>query len=255
MMNRILVIGLVSAFVFVTSNEHGLNAQQPEWTGRVLKVGIDRQYTDSLDILERPYRPFHFYGNTVRRMHYRGFPLPLLRDFVMSANAIVTQRDLWFADSPSLGLIADVNSNDSVFSDSDFSGSEAIEPQASGDQDAADSVAPNSDTAVVDVIVPDIPDDTAHEKARTSNDSFLKPSKFNATTKFASSIVKLAPKPALPQSLSNEFNDSMRSQTKNVAKIIASSIKDIQSSDLLNSPRKVSPLDSIKTESTPPNYR
>jgi hypothetical protein len=32
-------------------------------------------------ILERPDRPGHFYGNTVRRMHRRGNPLPLPRDF------------------------------------------------------------------------------------------------------------------------------------------------------------------------------
>lgn len=236
MMNRILVIGLVVAFGLVTSNEHGLNAQQPEWTGRVLKVGIDRQYTDSLDILERPYRPFHFYGNTVRRMHYRGFPLPLPRDFVMSANAIVTQRDLWFADSPSLGLPDDINPNDSNTDDS-----EPDDRQTNEGQDAADADTPNSDAPNSD--------------APTSNDSSAKGSKFKATTNFASSIVKLAPKPALPQSLSNEFDDSTRSQTKNVAKIIASSIKDIQSSDSLNSPPKVSPLDSIKTESTPHNYR
>lgn len=25
----------------------------------------------NMHILERPYRPFHFYGNTIRRRHYR----------------------------------------------------------------------------------------------------------------------------------------------------------------------------------------
>ena len=55
-------------------------AQEPEWTPRVLKVGEDRESTNATDITQRPYRPLHFYGNTVRRMHYRGTPLPKPQD-------------------------------------------------------------------------------------------------------------------------------------------------------------------------------
>lgn len=90
---KLIAVALVFGFTLFSTESI---AQQPGWTGRVLKVGIDRQVTDSVDIVNRPYRPFHFYGNTVRRQHYRGFPLPLPRDVVMSAYAIVNNRQLWF---------------------------------------------------------------------------------------------------------------------------------------------------------------
>ncbi|PHS09981.1 MAG: hypothetical protein COA78_11655 [Blastopirellula sp.] len=33
---------------------------------------LSRDHIRSMDILNRPYRPGHFYGNTVRRRHHRG---------------------------------------------------------------------------------------------------------------------------------------------------------------------------------------
>lgn len=215
-MNRILVAGFVVAICLMPSNKHDLHAQQPEWTGRILKVGIDRQYTDSLDILERPYRPFHFYGNTVRRMHYRGFPLPLPRDFVMSANAIVTQRDLWFADSPTLGLAEDINPNNS-------------EPnETSENQDVLENATPASANP-------------ARANPPQPNQSSQQSEKLKAT-QFASSIIKIAPKPGSLRIHSTQSDASAR-PTSNVAKIIANSIIDIQSSD------------AIQTESTMRNHR
>lgn len=56
------------------------SAAEPQWTSQVVKRGEDRTKTNSTDILHRPNRPLHFYGNTVRRAHYRGQARPTVRD-------------------------------------------------------------------------------------------------------------------------------------------------------------------------------
>lgn len=61
-----------------------LIAQEPGWTSRVLKLGDDREISEQTPILDRPYRPLHFYGNAVRRNHYRGNPWPLPRDILIT---------------------------------------------------------------------------------------------------------------------------------------------------------------------------
>lgn len=46
---------------------------------RIIAFGETRQQIQSTPITERPYRPLHVYGNTVRRRHYRGTaPAPKL---------------------------------------------------------------------------------------------------------------------------------------------------------------------------------
>lgn len=65
-----LVIGSIAAS---GSSAFG---DEPSWSGGVIVRGEEREKIRSLPIEERPYRPLHFYGNTVRRMHYRGTPLP-----------------------------------------------------------------------------------------------------------------------------------------------------------------------------------
>ena len=44
--------------------------------------GAYRQQLESTPVVKRPYRPFHFYGNTVRRRHYRGTAIPTPRDLI-----------------------------------------------------------------------------------------------------------------------------------------------------------------------------
>lgn len=56
-----------------------LTAAEPGWSPVIVARGDYRAALQSLPIEQRPYRPLHFYGNTVRRMHYRGTPLPLVR--------------------------------------------------------------------------------------------------------------------------------------------------------------------------------
>ncbi len=51
-------------------------AAEPGWEPGVIKFGAERQKIQNTDILHRPYRPLHVYGNTVRRRHYRGRALP-----------------------------------------------------------------------------------------------------------------------------------------------------------------------------------
>lgn len=52
------------------------HAQEPGWTSGVIKRGNVRTESQNTHILRRPYRPFHFYGNTVRRMHYQNRLFP-----------------------------------------------------------------------------------------------------------------------------------------------------------------------------------
>ena len=42
--------------------------------GVVVARGEVKEEIESTPILDRPNRPFHFYGNTVRREYYRGSP-------------------------------------------------------------------------------------------------------------------------------------------------------------------------------------
>ncbi len=74
----------VTALLFfalsVASPFQGELQAETGWTTRVVKVGEDRVTSDATHILQRPNRPLHFYGNTVRRNHYRGNPMPTLED-------------------------------------------------------------------------------------------------------------------------------------------------------------------------------
>lgn len=44
---------------------------EPGWSPVVIPTGQYRSHIKSMPIEHRPYRPFHFYGNTVRRNYYR----------------------------------------------------------------------------------------------------------------------------------------------------------------------------------------
>lgn len=79
---------LVASFFFGTKSQ----AQEPGWTGRIVKMGVDKEISDATPILNRPYRPLHFYGNTVRRAHYRGNPFVMPRDLVNATRAFIYCR-------------------------------------------------------------------------------------------------------------------------------------------------------------------
>ncbi|QDV29958.1 hypothetical protein Spb1_18850 [Planctopirus ephydatiae] len=50
--------------------------QEPGWLPVVVATGPLRTQIDATPIEHRPYRPLHFYGNTIRRVYYRGTPMP-----------------------------------------------------------------------------------------------------------------------------------------------------------------------------------
>ncbi|QDV24471.1 hypothetical protein [Aureliella helgolandensis] len=89
MFAKILVPSTLALLLSLSSGlAANCSAGEPAWTNHVLKRGVDRQVTNATDILERPYRPLHFYGNTVRRAHYRGTPRPSLGDVVKTVKYI-----------------------------------------------------------------------------------------------------------------------------------------------------------------------
>ncbi len=65
------------------------SAKDPGWSGTVIARGAQREQIEAMDILDRPYRPLHFYGNTVRRQYYRGRSLPGVRDLARGSAAWV----------------------------------------------------------------------------------------------------------------------------------------------------------------------
>ncbi|TWU16590.1 hypothetical protein [Allorhodopirellula heiligendammensis] len=77
------VFCIAAAAVLITlGNTDSIRAAEPGWSPVVVARGEYRDQIKSLPMEQRPYRPLHFYGNTVRRMHYHGTPAPTLRDIV-----------------------------------------------------------------------------------------------------------------------------------------------------------------------------
>jgi len=59
-------------------------AREPGWASQVVKPASERAKLQQTPIINRPYRPLHFYGNTVRRLHYHGRVLPRPGERAMS---------------------------------------------------------------------------------------------------------------------------------------------------------------------------
>ncbi|MFO7907195.1 MAG: hypothetical protein ACQESR_10795 [Planctomycetota bacterium] len=53
---------------------------EPGWEGGIIRFGAEREQIRNMHVLDRPYRLFHVYGNTVRRLYYRGQLLPSFED-------------------------------------------------------------------------------------------------------------------------------------------------------------------------------
>ncbi len=78
-MQWVVLTGLLSLFMATSAA-----AQEPGWSWQVIAVGETRQQIESTPIHLRPYRPLHFYGNTIRRQYYRGYTLPAPSSFIPS---------------------------------------------------------------------------------------------------------------------------------------------------------------------------
>jgi len=64
------------------------SAAEPGWSPVIVATGDYRAQIKSMPIEQRPYRPLHFYGNTVRRNHYRGNSVAMPRDVRTNATGM-----------------------------------------------------------------------------------------------------------------------------------------------------------------------
>jgi len=60
-------------------------AQEPGWSANIIAFGQQRARIEATPIVQRSYRPLHFYGNTVRRRYYHGSALVRGRTTVRSS--------------------------------------------------------------------------------------------------------------------------------------------------------------------------
>ena len=87
-MRRFIALALLVWGLFLSSAA----AQEPGWWGVVIAPESIRPQIQSTPIINRPYRPLHFYGNTVRRRHYRGTFVPAPRDFFQGGGHLIRGR-------------------------------------------------------------------------------------------------------------------------------------------------------------------
>ncbi|MEZ6093342.1 MAG: hypothetical protein R3C03_03760 [Pirellulaceae bacterium] len=85
-----LAVWATGIFIFfaAATNPNLASAQivgEPNWVPYIVGSQTFRSEIHQVPIVERPNRPFHFYGNTVRRDYYRGSPIPMPRDWVNTA--------------------------------------------------------------------------------------------------------------------------------------------------------------------------
>lgn len=81
-----ILLPLILVAAFLTQSAA---ADEPSWYPYVLARGNDRAVIKNKPMHERPYRPMHFYGNTIRRNYHRGFAPPLPRDWFRSATVVL----------------------------------------------------------------------------------------------------------------------------------------------------------------------
>ena len=86
-----LALSVVVCFTFVVGSGP-VGAAEPTWSPIVIPTGEYREQIKSMPIEQRPYRPLHFYGNTVRRSYYRGNPVAMPRDMRTTAGELIRRR-------------------------------------------------------------------------------------------------------------------------------------------------------------------
>lgn len=86
---RFVVVLFVASF-FILSER--VEAQEPGWSPVVIPTGDYREQIKSMPIEARPYRPLHFYGNSVRRNHYRGNPVVTPKDLRVTTRELIRPR-------------------------------------------------------------------------------------------------------------------------------------------------------------------
>jgi hypothetical protein len=86
---RMAIFSLVAVAVLGSS---AVAASQTGWMGVIVARGELKEEIKSTPILERPNRPLHFYGNTVRREYYRGKAQPARRDAAKAGAPVVVKQ-------------------------------------------------------------------------------------------------------------------------------------------------------------------
>ncbi len=84
------ILSTVALFAAPTTVAAASN--EPGWLGVVRARGELKEQIESTPIVDRPNRPFHFYGNTVRREYYRGTALPRPSDLAKGGAALIFKR-------------------------------------------------------------------------------------------------------------------------------------------------------------------
>ena len=84
----VLLFTVLSA---LTSDRLSAGIAEPGWTGRVVVPADEEALRQATPIVDRPYRPLHFYGNTVRRAHYHGRVRPTLPEVRQGMQAWATR--------------------------------------------------------------------------------------------------------------------------------------------------------------------
>lgn len=80
-MKNLTRLTLLAVFAFSLNLADSNRAAAQQWTTPIIARGSYRAYLQSLPIEARPNRPFHFYGNTVRRRHQGDVLLPTIGTF------------------------------------------------------------------------------------------------------------------------------------------------------------------------------
>ncbi len=75
-MLRVITAAFILSAVYVFAAPSAAPAAETGWLPVIVARGDLKQEIESTPIVDRPNRPFHFYGNTVRRRYYRGAPTP-----------------------------------------------------------------------------------------------------------------------------------------------------------------------------------
>ena len=94
-MNNYFRTGILTVLlcgVLSWTGDSGVFGREPSWYPYTIARGMDRDWIRETPIELRPYRPFHFYGNTQRRRFYRGNPLPQARDYRDTFRSLIRRR-------------------------------------------------------------------------------------------------------------------------------------------------------------------
>ncbi|MGV3484487.1 MAG: hypothetical protein ACO1RT_08720 [Planctomycetaceae bacterium] len=82
----------VAALTVGGADNRSVTAAEPGWSPIVIPTGEYRARIKAMPIEQRPYRPLHVYGNTVRRSYYRGNPMVTPRDILTTTNQLISRR-------------------------------------------------------------------------------------------------------------------------------------------------------------------